>query len=119
MNLLLVIHLYHTKHKAMKTQNNTTQILPSPVKFSIYLIAVALVCFLNWNALNASDYIYVETEIMEARLDAALVPVTENEIVLEEWMLEVVDGCLFAENNEPRNRTGKLDAGSFQPYPGG
>ncbi len=85
----------------MKTQKNTNPTLPSPVKFSIYIIAVALVCFLNWNALKASDFQKIETNTLEARLEAALVPVAEESIELEAWMLEVVDGCLFAENNEP------------------
>lgn len=83
----------------MKTQKQTNPTLPSPVKFSFYLLAVALVCFLNWNALKASDPVDGKTETLSARLEAALVPVAETEIELEDWMLEVNDN-LVAENAE-------------------
>ena len=75
----------------MKTQKNTNPTLPSPVKFSFYLLAVALVCFLNWNALKASDPVDGKTETLAARLEAALVPVAEEEIELEDWMLTISD----------------------------
>ena len=75
----------------MKTQKHSNPTLPSPVKFSIYLIAVAAVCFLNWNALKASDFDNAEANTLEARLEAALVPVVETEIALEDWMLNIAD----------------------------
>lgn len=79
------------KLNVMKTQANTNPTLPSPVKFSIYVIVVALVCFFNWNALKASDYPKEESQSLEARLEAALIPVAENEIILEDWMLHIAD----------------------------
>ena len=99
MPFLRVIYLYYTKHTAMKTKKNSNPTLPSPVKFSIYLIAVAAVCFLNWNALKASDFVAGEALTLEARLEAALVPVTENEIELDDWMLQIENNQV-AENTE-------------------
>ena len=85
----------------MKTQKNTNPTLPSPVKFSIYLIVVAAVCFLNWNALKASDSDNGEVNTFEARLEAALVPVNEPAIELEDWMLNG-EAYQFAESAEPQ-----------------
>ena len=75
----------------MKTQKTSNPPLPSPVKFSIYLLVVAAICFLNWNALKASDSDNGEAKTLEARLEAALVPVVEADIELEDWMLNIAD----------------------------
>ena len=75
----------------MKTQKHSNPTLPSPVKFSFYLLAVVALCLLNWNALKATDVVDGETKTLEARLEAALVPVTETEIELEDWMLTIAN----------------------------
>jgi hypothetical protein len=75
----------------MKTQKNSNPNLPSPVKFSVYLLVVAAVCFLNWSALKASDNEKADANTLETRLEAALVPVAEAEIELEDWMLNIAD----------------------------
>ena len=75
----------------MKTQKNSNPTLPSPFKFSFYILAVAALCFLNWNALKASDVVDGETETLAARLEAALVPVLETAIELEDWMLNTFE----------------------------
>ena len=75
----------------MKTQKHSNRTLPSPVKFSFYLLAVVALCLLNWNALKASDAINGDPMTLEARLEAALVPVVETAIELEDWMLNIAD----------------------------
>ncbi len=86
----------------MKTTKRSNRSLPSPVKFSIYLIAFAVVCFINWTALKASDPEPVEVKSLESRLAAALVPAADPEPRLEDWMLNfrglglILPGFLFA-----------------------
>jgi len=84
----------------MKTQKTSNPNLPSPVKFSIYIIAVALLGLLNWNALKASDPESDETKTLKVRLEAALVPVVETEIVLEDWMLTFSNEVAFEDEIE-------------------
>jgi hypothetical protein len=73
----------------MKTTSRTSRILPSPIRFSIYIIAVAAFCFVNWTALKAADPADDEAPSLEARLAEALVPVADPEPELEDWMLIV------------------------------
>ena len=63
----------------MKTTSRTSRTLPSPFKFSIYLLAVAVFCFINWTALRAGDPANNENSSLEARLADALVPVADPE----------------------------------------
>ena len=74
----------------MKTTSQTTRPFPKPVKFSIYVSAVAVLCFFNWLALQAQDpYVNLET-----RLAAAIVEEVEEDIELESWMLNISEDFL-------------------------
>jgi hypothetical protein len=67
----------------MKTTSQTTRSFPKPVKFSLYIGAVAVLCFLNWVALPAQS----PAQSLENHLAAALIVEVEAEIELESWML--------------------------------
>jgi hypothetical protein len=69
----------------MKTQKPATRTLPSPIKFSFYLIGVTVFCFLNWTALRAADNIRAHG--LEQRLAEAIAPVADPEPEIEDWML--------------------------------
>jgi hypothetical protein len=67
----------------MKTTSQTTRSFPKPVKFSIYVCAVAVLCFFNWVAIQAEG----PAKSLENSLVAALVEEVEAEIEVESWML--------------------------------
>ena len=69
----------------MKTINKSN--FPKPFRFAIYLIAVTIVGFMNWVALSANDPGMESTQTLEIRLAEALVPVSDPEPALEEWIL--------------------------------
>lgn len=74
----------------MKTISQTTRSFPKPVKFSLYVGAVAVLCFFNWVALQAQG----PSKSIENRLAAALVEEVETEIELESWMLTISNDYL-------------------------
>ena len=80
----------------MKTTNQTTRSFPKPVKFSIYVCAVVVLCFFNWVALQAED----PEKSLENRLAAALVEEVEAEIEVASWMLTLSDELLTAVETE-------------------
>ena len=82
----------------MKTTSRNSRTLPSPIRFSIYIIAVAAFCFVNWTALKAADPAENEARSLEARLAEALVPVADPEPVLEDWMLTVPESEIRLES---------------------
>ena len=83
----------------MKTTNRTNSSLPTPFRFSVYIFAVAVLCFINWTALKASDPADSESLSIESRLIVASIEEPEPEIQLEDWMLTFADGNL-ASNTE-------------------
>jgi hypothetical protein len=80
----------------MKTQSQTTRSFPKPVKFSIYVGAVVVLCFFNWVVLQAEG----PAKNLENSLAAALVEEVEAEIELESWMLTFTDDYLTAVETE-------------------
>ena len=74
----------------MKTTSQTTRPFPKPVKFSVYVGAVAVLCFFNWVALQAQEA-FVNPE---DRLAAAVVEEVEEDIELENWMLKLSEDYL-------------------------
>jgi hypothetical protein len=66
----------------MKTTSQTTRPLPKPVRFSLYIGAVAALCFLNWVALPAQEswMLNVSDDFMTA---------SDTEIEFESWMLTI------------------------------
>jgi hypothetical protein len=69
------------------TKRSSSKTLPSPIKVSIYLLVVAVCCFINWTVLRAGDPVNSVSNSLEERLAAALVPETDPEPALEDWML--------------------------------
>ena len=80
----------------MKTTNQTTRLFPNPAKFSLYIGAVAVLCFLNWVTLQAQ---FPENSL-ENRLAAALVEEVEPEMEIEPWMLNISDDYLATIESE-------------------
>lgn len=76
----------------MKTINKNNSTFPKPFRFAIYLTAVIIVGFMNWVALSANDPVMETTQALEIRLAEALVPLSDPEPELEEWLLS------FSEN---------------------
>ena len=74
----------------MKTTSQTTRSFPQPVKFSLYVGAVIVLCFFNWVALQAQD----SSISLENRLAAALVEEVEKDIELDGWMLTISEHYL-------------------------
>jgi hypothetical protein len=74
----------------MKTTSQTTRSFPKPVKFSLYVGAVVVLCFFNWVALQAQG----SSISLENRLAAALVEEVERDIELEGWMLTISEDNL-------------------------
>ena len=74
----------------MKTTSQTARSFPKPVKFSLYVGAVVVLCFFNWVALQAQD----PSKSLENCLAVALVEEVERDIELEGWMLTISDDYL-------------------------
>ena len=74
----------------MKTTSQTTRSFPKPVKFSLYVGAVVVLCFFNWVALQAQG----SSISLENRLAVALVEEVERDIELEGWMLTISEDNL-------------------------
>jgi hypothetical protein len=81
------------------TKRSSSKTLPSPIKVSIYLLVVAVCCFINWTVLRAGDPVNSVSNSLEERLAAALVPETDPEPALEDWMLTFADAYI-ADNAE-------------------
>jgi len=80
----------------MKTSSQTNRPFPKPARFSLYIGAVAVLCFLNWVALPAQG----TAKSLENRLAAALVEEVEADIELESWMLTVSEDYLTTAESE-------------------
>lgn len=80
----------------MKTTSQTTRPFPKPVKFSLYVGSVVVLCFFNWVALQAQS----PAKNLENRLAAALVEEVEAEIEIQDWMLTFSDDYLAAAETE-------------------
>ena len=82
----------------MKTKSQTNRPFPKPVKFSLYVGSVVVLCFFNWVALHAEG----PAKSLENRLAAALVEEVEAEIEIQDWMLTFSDDFLTAAESEIR-----------------
>ena len=80
----------------MKTTSQTIRSFPKPVKFSLYVGAIVVLCFFNWVALHAEG----PAKSLENRLAAALVEEVEAEIEIQDWMLSFSDDFLTAAETE-------------------
>ncbi|KPL17292.1 MAG: hypothetical protein AMS23_07365 [Bacteroides sp. SM1_62] len=82
----------------MKTAHQTTGDFPRPGRFSLYICAVVVLCFLNWVALNAQTT--RKADNFYSQLVIALADEEEPAIQLQDWMMDFENGYL-AENEEP------------------
>ena len=71
----------------MKTINKNKSSFPRPFKFVIYIIVVTIVGFMNWVAISANDPEREATPNLETRLNEALVPISDPEPALEDWIM--------------------------------
>jgi hypothetical protein len=83
--------------KDMKTINKNKSTFPKPFRFAIYLIAVTVVGFMNWVALSANDPNMESIQALEIRLAEALVPLSDPEPELEEWIISFSDNIISEE----------------------
>ena len=100
----------------MKTTSSKRRCLPKPIRFSLLLIGIALVCLPNWIALKAGYP--VQTTDPSAEDLASIVEVdTEPELQLEDWMVSF-DAFGLVANNEKEIplESWMLDFGSIRQY---
>ena len=83
----------------MKTTKRSNPSLPSPFKFSVYIFAVAVLCFINWTALRAGNPAVDIAMTLEESLADALIEESDLEMQLEDWMLSISENFL-AETTE-------------------
>ena len=84
----------------MKTINKNKSSFPRPFRFAIYLIVVTIVGFMNWVTINANDPRTETTPNIETRLAEALVPLSDPEPELEDWLLSLSDTILESRLDE-------------------
>ena len=87
----------------MKTINKNNSTFPKPFRFAIYLTAVIIVGFMNWVALSANDPNMESIQALEIRLAEALVPLSEPEPELEEWILSFSENIISEEAKSETN----------------
>jgi hypothetical protein len=76
----------------MKTTAKSNSSLPSPIRFSAYIFAVTVFCFINWTFLKAGDPIQNNTLSPDQSIAEAIVEEADPEPVLENWMLTINTG---------------------------
>jgi hypothetical protein len=74
----------------MKTAKQTNQHFPRPGRFSLYICAVAIMCFLNWVALVAQSVPSAKYDL--SLWDTALAEEYEPDIQLQDWMMDFENG---------------------------
>jgi len=82
----------------MKTINNNKSNFPKPFRFAIYIIVVSIVGLMNWVATYANDTGMEATPNIETRLAEALVPISDPEPELEDWILSLSDNIISESN---------------------
>ncbi len=85
----------------MKTAKQTTGSLPRPGRFSLYICAVMVLCFFNWVAINAQTAEKVNK--FNSPLAVALAEVDEPAIQLQDWMMDLENGYLAANEETELN----------------
>lgn len=98
----------------MKTINKNKSNFPRPYKFAIYVITVTIFGFMNWVALSANDPAIASPQSLETRLAEALVPLSDPEPELEEWILSFTDG-ITSESAESENNLESRLAEALEP----
>ena len=91
LNASWIVYTSNLTFKEMKTINKNKSSFPRPFRFAIYLIVVTIVGFMNWAAISANDPRTETTPNIETRLAEALVPLSDPEPELEDWLLNFPD----------------------------
>ena len=91
----------------MKTINNSKRRFPKPIKFSMYLVLVVTLGFLNWMTTYANDS-EMEERSLETRLAEALIPEADPEPELEAWILKLSDHSETAKSENVTNLEARL-----------
>ncbi len=94
--------------KDMKTISNNNSKFPKPFRFTIYVIVVTIVGFMNWITANANDPVMETTMSLESRLADALIPITDQEPELEDWILSLSDNLTTEINKSKSNLESRL-----------
>ena len=71
----------------MKTINKNKSSFPKPFRLAIYLIVISIVGLMNWAVTYANDPKMETTPNIEIRLAEALIPISDPEPELEDWIL--------------------------------
>jgi hypothetical protein len=92
----------------MKTISNPNGKFPKPFKFAMYLVLVSALSFLNYMTLSANDPGYSQMRSLEIRLAEALVPASDPETELEDWILTFSNRVLDEEKETKNNLESRL-----------
>ena len=93
----------------MKTIHKNKSTFPRPFRFAIYLLVVTIVGFMNWVVTYANDPSGVAPPNIETRLAEALIPLSDPEPELEDWLL-ALSGTIDSDSQEANtNLESRLD----------
>jgi len=98
----------------MKTINKNKSSFPRPFRFAIFLIVVTIVGFMNWVAISANDPRTETTPNIETRLAEALVPLSDPEPELEDWIMSI-SANIIGESFETENNIETRFAEALEP----
>ncbi len=93
----------------MKTTTRSSRSLPSPLKFSFYLLVVTAFCFLNWTFLKAGDPVQHDNESLESMIVEAML----EELVPETGSGDLVSTPVVNSYPETHEQTLELEAWMF------
>jgi hypothetical protein len=109
LNASWIVYISNLTFKEMKTINKNKSSFPRPFRFAIYLIVVTIVGFMNWVAISANDPERETTPNLETRLAEALVPLSDPEPELEDWLLSFSYTILKSRLDEALNPVDDLE----------
>ena len=100
--------------KDKKTISNNKSKFPKTFRYTIYLIVVTIVGFMNWIATSANDPDMEAILSLESRLAEALVPIAEPEPELEDWIL-TLSANIIKESDESKSTLETRLAKALEP----
>lgn len=98
----------------MKTINNSKSSFPRPFRLAIYLLVVIIIGFMNSMVSYASDPTGAATPCIEMRLAEALVPISDPEPELEDWIMSI-SANIIGESFESQNNIETRFAEALEP----
>ena len=103
LNAFWIVYTSNLTFKEIKTINKNKSSFPRPFRFAIYLIVVTIVGFMNWITISANDPRTEAPPNIETRLAEALVPISDPEPALEDWIMSfsanIINESFESENN--------------------